>query len=497
MSLIKQLIFIILYTYVIKASQLESLYDSSDTKLKWPPEGQTLSDDPSEWPGHGQQFGKVWPRLKVSYEPYRPEKEDFQRYMDINHPVVFGPGTLRLMTSETGIGVNSEKHLKSALAYLTYLDVKDLESEEQKRVLFRDFISLVKNNPDNTLYYNGYLSRKFKETITIPDFINCKNLRDEVYDTKHVIMPKSHSFPITKNKKLHEFYCQVEGNVEVLFLNKKNFPHWKDIRDKKNSTSGDEFAHLDILHTDFVKYPQLKDIGRFQIAKVTEGQCLYIPAGWMYQINVLDMSHSISMRWNKNIDVTCEKRVGFFTAFGDHLAWPGEGVEKPLERTTDATRVAFHLLADCINRYIFAHEQPVSFETVLDTMKSHMEFIEDLPYWNEECDEMAQRFFNKLDRNGDNRLSAEDLVDIPEENVDIWAQSVTTTKVELSEIGGDLKVDRYMAKANKTLELEKINQEAPMRVINLQNHEKEERDELTQLRNEMMAKKNHPVKDEL
>ena len=72
------------------APKLESLYDSSDPLLPWPPEGASFEgDDVTAWPGHGRRFGEGWPRTKVAVLDEIPGQEEFfAQHVAARRPVV-------------------------------------------------------------------------------------------------------------------------------------------------------------------------------------------------------------------------------------------------------------------------------------------------------------------------------------------------------------------------------------------------------------------------
>ena len=47
---------------------------------------------------------------------------------------------------------------------------------------------------------------------------------------------------------------------------------------------------------DYKLSPDVKDIRRFSIARLEPGQCLFVPSGWIHQINVLDGDHSFEVK---------------------------------------------------------------------------------------------------------------------------------------------------------------------------------------------------------
>ncbi len=74
-----------------------------------------------------------------------------------------------------------------------------------------------------------------------------------------------------------------------------DFPSWDDL-DLTSDALGKIGPEVNVAAVDYDITPEIKDIKRFSVARLEPGQCLFVPEGWIHQINILGGDHSMEIR---------------------------------------------------------------------------------------------------------------------------------------------------------------------------------------------------------
>ena len=183
----------------------------------------------------------------------------------------------------------------------------------------------------------------------------------------------------------HQLHCQVEGRREFLLLNgTADFPTW-DALELPGNEDGKIGPLVNFQKVDYKLSPDVKDVRRCSIARLEPGQCLFVPSGWIHQINVLDGDHSVELRWERlegEAALACDPKMDAAPWTLGDLAWPADGVPaKPTERTADLGRHALELLVHVIEGFVLA-ESPKMDDAFMKRMAADKEMTGNLPQWN-------------------------------------------------------------------------------------------------------------------
>ena len=433
-----------------KLPELESLYDSSDPDLPWPPEGQDFSGKQSEWPGQGTRFGKVWPRIKVEVLDDPTIKFDSfnKKYLSQSKPVVID-GLVPKMLERSQFKMDAKDLVDTGRAAITFFDAKYIKKNEIERMSFREFL-LSLQEEEKTYYVKTNLHKNFKTQLRFPDLLRCSDLMANLHDTQH--NHYSHTVPLPIRECFQDkMYCQVEGEREVLLIDPKDFPSWKDLELSEDKEQGRLAPFVNIYNIAYHVMPELKDIKKMHIARLRPGQCLFLPAGWIQQHNIMGGDHSFELAW-KHMD-------NFETCDGDeiraptwaNLAYKYEGY-KPIERSVDSVKMQVDKMSYVIDKYLF-HKEPIrNVEDFIAMLKEDGVLMQHLEEWNDELQESSKELFKIMDRNGDKQLDKEDLIGLKEENMDFWLGRIDDRHDDFSEVIFDRRFDDYRGNMGPTQE---------------------------------------------
>jgi len=129
----------------------------------------------------------------------------------------------------------------------------------------------------------------------------------------HVVQPHPIAHPLRKEPS-HQLYCQFSGEKEILLIDQENdFLSWNGVGLRSDPSVGDTAVLINVKEMDYQATPQFKDLKKVHIAHLKEGQCIYVPARWIHQVNVMTHDHSLEMRWKWRDDIEgaskCEMRL--------------------------------------------------------------------------------------------------------------------------------------------------------------------------------------------
>ncbi|XP_022258017.1 uncharacterized protein LOC111089556 [Limulus polyphemus] len=146
-----------------------------------------------------------------------------------------------------------------------------------------------------------------------------------------------HPLRVEDREQLH---CQFDGKAEILLINFIEFPKRSQVLDRKNGSE----SGVNVENVDFQKYPALGEVPVYHQATLTPGECMFIPAHWLYQITSLSKdarSISLSIYWNRKIIVPSNKICGDVS--GNTKLSQGEFVGDPKDDVFDIFKnIALH-----------------------------------------------------------------------------------------------------------------------------------------------------------
>ena len=280
----------------------------------------------------------------------------------------------------------------------------------------------------------------------MPDPIRCDNITDsQLYSSQLNYIDFQYAGPMQTDPLHHNIMCQLEGSKEILLIHPDDIDGWADLEPTVDGKSGLETRYLNALSLDLdsPRNKPLANIRKFHIASVTENKCAFIPAGWIYQQNVLDMDYSVEVRWNalfKQAECLLNKE-GHLT-LGDFPFRGDSDPRTPKEKTTDWDRTHIDTMVPIMETY-FIKKGERSYEEFTKKIAKDQDVIERLPEWNDECETVVKKhLFPLLDRNRDKKLSAADLAGMGEIDMTFWLGQVSDQLETLAEIAYDMRTDR-------------------------------------------------------
>ncbi|TRY68795.1 hypothetical protein TCAL_16487 [Tigriopus californicus] len=313
----------------------------------------------------------------------------------------------------------------------------------KERMTFRELLGKISKNQDQDKWYTyGHIPYSVKEMIRYPAPLRCPKIAFQtMVETRQLFYNIEVSKPIRQELN-HQLYCMVEGEKEIVLIDEADFPSWSNMKLVDDGYSGKLNPFVDVSKIDYNTHPGLKDIKKIHIAKLQAGDCLFVPARWIHQQNVLDKDNSLEIRWQpleNESDLDCSGYLSPILTLGD-LPWLGEKIVKPPERSTDPKRHAFKRLLHLLQRVVLTN-QAIGITDFSSIIKMDPFLAPELPKWDDDCQEISETLFHLLDRNKDGKLTANDLDNILELDVDHWANLIHDQLSLLAEVIFDMRVD--------------------------------------------------------
>ena len=195
---------------------------------------------------------------------------------------------------------------------------------------------------------------------------------------------------------------------------------------------------------DYEKYPALTRVKEFKIALLGPGDCIYIPAYWLTQANVLTQDNSVEIKWRPSPwtpDTDCTK--GLKNRFLSSLSFQGEqyyGVDSTLDKKG--------VLVDKVSRILdklLGEKKRLKYAEFMAEIIKDEELLPELQDWTQESTARAKEMFETLDMNKDNVVDDKDVEMVTEDNVSILTGKMEDRFADMMDIIMDQRVDFSLA----------------------------------------------------
>ena len=160
-------------------------------------------------------------------------------------------------------------------------------------------------------------------------------------------------------------------------VNSQEHPEVLNLLEVSNPPFG-KASFMNTLKVDFEKYPYIAKIPMFKIALLgpgkiffltflgclifSAGDCIYIPAGWVFQSNIVSIDNSLELKWKPEPwtpDEECVK--GFTKRMLSTISFPGENY-KGVDTTRDQEEVLIKKLEKVMDKVLTTDRRKLNFE---------------------------------------------------------------------------------------------------------------------------------------
>jgi len=417
--------------------QMQVLYYSSDPSLPWPPTSTASSAPPSQWPGHKEQLAKHHPRVKVdvAYKKGFPSAQDFYtNFVERGRPVIFS----NAVDNKDYEFLSLQRLNTSGRAALSFLQVSSFTAKEKQEESIWSFTNKMMSKP---FYVSDNLHNNYKNIFKLPPCLQCSYLVDLLVETRHVLMGHVYPLPL-KQAATDVLHCQVDGSKELLLVDPRDSG---DVESLLDMTAPDgRTSLLNSLSVDYEKYPSLTRVKEFKIALLGPGDCIYIPAYWLSQANILTYDNSVEIRWTSapwTPDTDCTK--GLKNKYLSSLSFQGEqyyGVDSTLDKKKALVEKVSRILDK-----VLMEKKRLNYADFMAEMIKDEELLPDLQEWTQESSARAKEMFETLDMNKDNIVDDKDVEMLTGNNVSKFMGKMEDRLADMMDIIMDQRVDFSLA----------------------------------------------------
>ncbi|XP_023334374.1 uncharacterized protein LOC111705903 [Eurytemora carolleeae] len=245
------------------------------------------------------------PRIKVpsAYKKEFPGAADFYKnFVEPRLPVIFENAAGGLEADQLKLSNLNN----SGLAALSFIEVSRFVEEEKDRRSLREFSKHIHEE----IYLQDNVNNNIKKFITLPRCLRCSYLTPHLVETRHVVIGRSFPLPLIQDEN-DLLTCLLDGKKEVILADPREYPEITRILDLDQS-SGEKGSFINSLRVDYLKYPEAAKVGKYRVALLGPGDCLYIPAAWIQQTNIIETVNTIELRWENTAwkpDDECLKSI--------------------------------------------------------------------------------------------------------------------------------------------------------------------------------------------
>ena len=174
------------------------------------------------------------------------------------------------------------------------------------------------------------------------------------------------------------------------------------------------------------------------------GDCIYIPAYWLSQANILTYDNSVEIRWTSaswTPDTDCTK--GLKNKFLSSLSFQGEqyyGVDSTLDKKKALVEKVSRILDK-----VLMEKKRLNYVDFMAEMIKDEELLPDLQEWTQESSARAKEMFETLDMNKDNIVDDKDVEMLTGNNVSKFMGKMEDRLADMMDIIMDQRVDFSLA----------------------------------------------------
>ena len=174
------------------------------------------------------------------------------------------------------------------------------------------------------------------------------------------------------------------------------------------------------------------------------GDCIYIPAYWLSQANILTYDNSVEIRWASapwTPDTDCTK--GLKNKFLSSISFHGEqyyGVDSTLDKKKALVEKVSRILDK-----VLMEKKRLNYADFMAEMIKDEELLPDLQEWTQESSARTKEMVETLDMNKDNIVDDKDVKMLTGNNVSKFMGKMEDRLADMMDIIMDQRVDFSLA----------------------------------------------------
>ncbi|XP_019623027.1 PREDICTED: probable serine/threonine-protein kinase kinX [Branchiostoma belcheri] len=407
----------------VKGGQEEEVPEE-DTEV-WPPNGVTLEDDPSLWPGHLEPIGSNAPVKRVDARKGFPSPKVFlEEYAISSVPVLF-KGAMK--DSVAHRRWNSDDYLRTfpeSATEFKFVETKKKENRTQPvtEMTLRQFLDRYATED---IYMVQAVPEFLKKDVPMPKPLLCEPFIEMLQDTV-LWFSSGGTRSVLHHDNLDNINCLLDGRKELVFISYQKYK-----KKVPKTHPEDSYSSLDVDAVDFTEYPGMREVEYYRV-NMTAGDCLYVPYMWFHQVNSYERNIAVNIFW----DHDAKKYVKMLSqTCGDAPDDPtlADFDFKVQETETENSQ---DLLTHFVSYLPKEKEANLTFRQFEGKLKKDG-LISKLTNWTDECTQAAQEMFDQLDQNGNFVFAYNDLDDLTREIVEDLNGLLQDRILDLNEIADD------------------------------------------------------------
>ncbi|XP_078618555.1 uncharacterized protein LOC144886060 isoform X2 [Branchiostoma floridae x Branchiostoma japonicum] len=396
---------------------------------EWPPNGVTLEDDPSLWPGHLEPIGSQAPVKRVDARKGFPSPKVFlEEYAISSVPVLFKGAITDSVAYRKWKSDDYLRTFPEAATKFHLVETKKKEDRTQplSEMTLQQFLGRYATDD---IYMVETLPEFLKKDVPMPKSLLCEPFIEMLQDAV-LWFSSGGTRSVLHHDNLDNINCLLDGRKELVFINYQKYKNKVPI-----DHPDDRYSSMDVDAVDFTKYPGMREVEYYRV-NMTAGDCLYVPYMWFHQVNSYGRNIAVNIFWDhdakkyvKMLSKTCGDAPDD-TTLAD---FDFKVQETEPENSQD-------LLTYFVSYLPKEKDANLTFKTFEGKIKKD-DMASKLTNWTDECTQAAQEMFDGLDLSGNFVFAYDDLDGLTREKKEDLNALLRDRIHDLSDIADDQEAE--------------------------------------------------------
>ncbi|XP_035687656.1 uncharacterized protein LOC118423565 isoform X2 [Branchiostoma floridae] len=396
---------------------------------EWPPNGVTLEDDPSLWPGHLEPVGSKAPVKRVDARKGFPSPKVFlEEYAISSVPLLFKGA---ITDSVAYRKWNSDDYLRTfpeaaTKFHLVVTKKKEDRTQPLSEMTLQQFLGRYATDD---IYMVETLPEFLKKDVPMPKPLLCEPFIEMLQDAV-LWFSSGGTRSVLHHDNLDNINCLLDGRKELVFINYQKYKNKVPI-----DHPDDRYSSMDVDAVDFTKYPGMREVEYYRV-NMTAGDCLYVPYMWFHQVNSYGRNIAVNIFWDhdakkyvKMLSKTCGDAPDD-TTLAD---FDFKVQETEPENSQD-------LLTYFVSYLSKEKDANLTFKMFEGKIKKD-DLASKLTNWTDECTQAAQEMFDGLDDSGNFVFDYDDMDGLTREKKEDLNALLRDRIHDLSDIADDQEAE--------------------------------------------------------
>ncbi|CAH1227031.1 TYW5 [Branchiostoma lanceolatum] len=435
----------------VKGGQEEVLEEDTEP---WPPNGVTLKDDPSLWPGHLEPIGSKAPVKRIEARKGFPSPKVFvEEYAISSTPVLFKGAITDSLAYRKWSSDDYLRTFPESATKFNFVETKKKENRTQPllEMTLRQFLGRYATED---IYMVETVPEFLKNDVPMPKPLLCEPFI-EMLQYAVLWFSGGGTRSVLHHDNLDNINCLLDGRKELVFISYQKYKNKVPI-----DHPDDSYSSVDVDSVDFTKYPGMREVDYYRV-NMTAGDCLYVPYMWFHQVNSYGRNIAVNVFW----DHDAKKYVKMLShKCGDA---PDDTTLADFDFKAEDTEPgnSQDLLTHFVSYIPKEKDANLTFKQFESKLKKD-DMTPKLTNWTDECTQVAQEMFDQLDQDGSFVFAFDDLDGLTPETVedlngllrdriqdlnDIADDQDAELKEDLVKDVGKKQMDRYSEQIKKMI----------------------------------------------